>query len=273
MIKQQYAQPTDERQRLIEAGIDNPFERQKRISEALGTTESALSAVSSRLAGLGKSREDLLQQGVKGYEADLATKDESRQAAANALKEAMGLVTKAQAEEKMNKQKQEEALLARQEKAQEAIQKRKEKLEDEARGYKQKIDFEKFKAGLKPKKGTSGGGSIITGGTKFTAQEKRKLEQAGLTDAPRQKQLDFIYGKGTETTPKPTTLGAYEPLKGQYEDAYLKWLAAQSTLQGMQLDPANPNVRKQWEASTQKKSSSNSSSSGIPSFEDLLNLP
>lgn len=146
--KEQYTQPTSERERLIAAGIDDPFERQRRISEALGTTDSALSAVSSRLAGLGKTREDLVQQGVKGYEADLATKDESRKAAADALKEAMGLITKAQ-----------QADIAKKEKKMEAEAKRKEKIQDEALAYKRKLDFESFKAGLKPKKGT--GGKII----------------------------------------------------------------------------------------------------------------
>ena len=35
-----------------------------------------------------------------------------------------------------------------------------------------------------------------TGGS-FTAQEQRKLEQAGLVDASRQEQLDYLYGKST----------------------------------------------------------------------------
>lgn len=39
----------------------------------------------------------------------------------------------------------------------------------------------------------SGGGS--SSGVSFTPTEKKKLEQAGLTDAPRQQQLDFLYGK------------------------------------------------------------------------------
>ena len=149
LIKQQYEQPTSERERLIAAGITDPFERQKLISQSLGTTDSALSAVSSRLAGLGKTREDLVQQGVKGYEADLATKDESRKAASDALKEAMGLITK-----------QQQADIAKKEKAQEAEAKRKEKVADEALAYKRKLDFESFKAGLKPKKG--GGGAKAT---------------------------------------------------------------------------------------------------------------
>ena len=38
-------------------------------------------------------------------------------------------------------------------------------------------------------------GAIGTGtGTNFTAQEQRKLEQAGLLTAPRQEQLDYLYG-------------------------------------------------------------------------------
>ena len=32
------------------------------------------------------------------------------------------------------------------------------------------------------------------GGTGFSATEKKKLEQAGLSNAPRQDQLDFLYG-------------------------------------------------------------------------------
>lgn len=32
----------------------------------------------------------------------------------------------------------------------------------------------------------------------FTSQEKRKLEQAGLSNAPRQEQLDYLYGKGED---------------------------------------------------------------------------
>jgi len=36
------------------------------------------------------------------------------------------------------------------------------------------------------------------GSTKFTPQEQRKLEQLGLDDAPRQEQLDALYGKETE---------------------------------------------------------------------------
>lgn len=43
-------------------------------------------------------------------------------------------------------------------------------------------------------------GAIGTGtGTNFTSQEQRKLEQAGLLTAPRQEQLDFLYGDDGDT--------------------------------------------------------------------------
>ena len=35
---------------------------------------------------------------------------------------------------------------------------------------------------------------VSGGGSDFTTQEKKKLEQKGLADAPRQEQLDFLYG-------------------------------------------------------------------------------
>ncbi len=229
LIQQQYSQPTSERERLIAAGITDPFERQKLISQSLGTTDSALSAVSSRLAGLGKTREDLVQQGVKGYEADLATKDESRRAASDALKEAMGLITK-----------QQQADITKQEKATETETNRKQKVADEALAYQRKLDFEKFKAGLKPAKG-SGGGTSGTSGTagsvSFTPTEKKKIEQAGLSNAPRQNQLDFLFGKKTSADNPPTINEVYSenttPFKNFIKDI-------QETA-GMNIDPNKAN--------------------------------
>jgi hypothetical protein len=46
-----------------------------------------------------------------------------------------------------------------------------------------------FVAPVEPVKAGSG-----SGGGGFTSQETRKLEQAGLVGAPRQEQLDFLYG-------------------------------------------------------------------------------
>lgn len=75
---------------------------------------------------------------------------------------------------------------------------------------------------LGPSTSGSGGG----GGAGFTPTERKKLEQAGLLSAPRDRQLDFLYGGAGEEPVRPTSFNVKAGFVGLTEseisDIYTK---------------------------------------------------
>jgi predicted RNA-binding protein with EMAP domain len=111
--------------------------------------------------------------------------------------------------------------------------------------------------------GTAGTGTSGGSGGGFTPTETRKLEQAGLTSAPRQEQLDFLYGEGADTSGEDVSFYADSILSGNttfIEDGQVKWSSVPADLRAEVQDE----VARRQAAETEDQSSEGSA------FTDLL---
>lgn len=86
---QQFTAPGAERERLVAAGITDPFERQRRIAAAEAEIASRLGGTRGLLSSLGETREQAIERGARGYEIELGLRQTAAERAAQALREAL----------------------------------------------------------------------------------------------------------------------------------------------------------------------------------------
>ena len=93
LTEQQYTNPTQERERLIAAGITDPFERQGRIDQAYGNLQGNLSGVRENLSQRKATREDLVNTGAQGYQTEMSLRQQALQRLMGKADEKSGLAT------------------------------------------------------------------------------------------------------------------------------------------------------------------------------------
>jgi hypothetical protein len=120
LANKQFTAPGAERERLVKAGITDPFARQQMIGQTIASTQSGLQDLNDILSARGQTREQAVERGIGQYQTGIQGQQLQAERASRALQEALGLVSQYDA-------------------AKAAEEARRQQLEDEQRAYQRQL--------------------------------------------------------------------------------------------------------------------------------------